>query len=52
MGNWTQDPWIESGIPCKLLCIGPVTLAVVATDGVQFGDVGDNHLVPVLLQLF
>jgi len=27
------------GIPCQLLCIRPVSLAVVTTDGMQFGDV-------------
>jgi hypothetical protein len=51
MGDRTQYPWIESGVPCKLLRIRPVALAVVTTDGMQLGDVGDDHLVPVLFQL-
>jgi hypothetical protein len=50
-GDRTQYPWIESGVPCKLLRIGQVALAVVTTDGMQLGDVGDDHLVPVLFQL-
>src|SRR5260370_1261495 len=50
MGDRTQYPWIESGVPCKLLRIRPVALAVVTTDGMQLGDVGDDHLVPVLFQ--
>jgi hypothetical protein len=29
-----------------------VALAVVTTDGMQLSDVGDDHLVPILLQLF
>jgi hypothetical protein len=47
-----QDLWIKSGVPCKLLRIHLIALAIAVRDGPQLADVRHDHLMTNLLKLF